>query len=406
MPAPVNHPEAPLRLERMGAHAVEFLGHYGPGAGLRHFFSPGRVNLFGGHLDYNGGPVMPTAIDRGTFIAVRPRSDSIVRMTSGLGQGGVEFDLARLPDQRLGSWVDYPLGVVIDLARRTCMGGGTPVGMDISFGGDLPIGSGLSSSASICVGTALMLDTLWGLGMSAVECVHAALSAEREFVGVQCGIMDPFAIGCARRDHILWLDCKDESYEHLPIDQASLAILVTDTGVKRELAASEFNLRVQQCGEAYEFLRRGSSDAECLRDIPMSVLDACRPQMDPVLARRAEHVIRETQRTFLAREHLLVGETVGLGACMSQTHASLRDLYDVSCPELDLLVEAARDCPQALGARLTGAGFGGCTVTLVQRGAEETVRAALSARFEAQYGRVPTVEVFGGDSGPREIQLP
>jgi len=405
MAIPGTHTEPPARFEQMLDHVARFEQCHGPGQGQRFFFSPGRVNLFGGHLDYNGGPVMPTAIDRGTFIAARTRPDRLLRMASAFDSQVVEIELDRLPNSPLGGWVDYPLGVVIDLmAGQSRRDGPEPQhGMDILFGGDLPIGSGLSSSASICVGTALMLDAFWDLGLSQVERVHSALRAERSFVGVQCGIMDPYAIGCAREGHLLWLDCKDESIEFLPIDHDRLSILVTNTGVQRTLAASEFNRRVEQCSLAFEALRMACPTATCLRDIPLEVLEDHRGSLDSVLANRAEHVIRETRRTFEAREHLLAGNSQGMGDCMTQTHESLRRLYEVSCPELDLLVEAAEACPGAYGARLTGAGFGGCTVTLVSRGEEEKVRGVLKARFQGRFGVLPQVEVFEGDPGPREI---
>ncbi len=388
----------------MAAHAAQFVDCHGPGPDPRLFFSPGRVNLFGGHLDYNGGPVMPTAIDRGTFIAARSRSDRLLRMASAYDPQVVEVDLDQLPATRVSKWVDYPLGVIVELAAQVAgPGSALPGGLDILYGGDLPIGSGLSSSASICVGTALMLDSLWGLELSNLDRVRVALRAERHFVGVQCGIMDPYAIGCAREGHLLWLDCKDESIEYLPIDGTQLSILVTNTGVQRALAASEFNRRVDQCAQAFDTLRSSSPEATCLRDIPLDVFESMRGSMDPVLGARAEHVIHEVRRTFVAMEHLLGGNPGGLGVCMTHTHESLRSLYQVSCPELDLLVETAAGCPGAFGARLTGAGFGGCTVTLVRRGEERDVQASLEARFEGEFGRRPQVEVFEGDPGPREI---
>ncbi|MDP6739023.1 MAG: galactokinase [Planctomycetota bacterium] len=404
MVTPGRHTDSQARLEQLAAHASQFLECHGPGQAPRLFFSPGRVNLFGGHLDYNGGPVMPTAIDRGTFIAARSRSDRLLRMASAYDRQVVEIDLDQLPRARVSKWVDYPLGVVLDLTTQQAESDSAlPGGLDILYGGDLPIGSGLSSSASICVGTAVMLDSLWSLGLSNLDRVRAALRAERHFVGVQCGIMDPYAIGCARAGHLLWLDCKDESIEYLPIDGAQLSILVTNTGVQRALAASEFNRRVDQCAQAFDILRSASAEATCLRDIPLEVLESERGSMDPVLANRAEHVIHEVRRTFEAREFLLAGDPEGMGVCMTQTHESLRSLYEVSCSELDFLVEVAATCPGAFGARLTGAGFGGCTVTLVRRGDEDEVQASLEARFEAEFGRCPTVEVFEGDPGPREI---
>ena len=400
-------PAAVRSLEELAAeHVRAFHERYGKRSEPpRLFFSPGRVNLFGGHLDYNGGPVMPTAIDRGTLVAARRRRDDRLLLATTHDARDFEFDLDEAPLERLGQWVDYPLGVIVDLLARERERGpaaGT-CGLEVLFGGNLPVGAGLSSSASVCVGTAFALDHLWGLGLGPGERVASALRAERSFVGVQCGIMDPYAVGYARPGHVLWLDCKDRSFEHLPIDLERLAVLVADTGIKRELAAGEFNLRVEQCRAAFEALAPHAPGAEVLRDIPAAVLEAHGHQLDPVLLRRARHVVDEVARTFGARAALLQGDVAALGRTMTAAHVSLRDLYEVSCPELDALVEAAAETPGALGARLTGAGFGGCVVALIERDAAASVTAALQASFRARFGREPAVEVFGGDEGPREL---
>jgi galactokinase len=386
-------------------HAAAFEARFGPSRGaIRAFFSPGRVNLMGAHLDYSGGPVMPTAIDRGTFIALRPRPGPRIRLASTLDPEAFEFDLERLPAARLGRWVDYPLGVLAALVRRArdarALGG-----CELLFGGNLPVGAGLSSSASICVGTAFALDRLWNLGLEPLELVDVALEAERGFVGVQCGIMDPYAVGLARPGHLLWLDCADRSWEHLPFDGSRVQIAVADSGVRRELAQVAFNERVRESAAAFEALRPYAPGARCLRDVPPAVLEAHRSELDPILARRAQHVLDEVGRTCAAREALLAGDLATLGALMTRTHDSLRDLYEVSVPELDQLVASARSVPGVLGARLTGAGFGGCVVVLLERGTAGALRTVLERDFRARFGRVPGFEVFAGDSGPREIDL-
>lgn len=395
------------REDRLTEHAESFQACYGRGGPPRLFFAPGRVNLFGGHLDYNGGPVMPTAIDRGTFLAVRPRSDRRIILGSTQDADGLEFDLESLPTTAQERWVDYPLGVLLDLAAwaKGSQTGGELCGLDVLYGGDLPLGAGLSSSASICVGTAYMLDKVWGLGLEVGQRVRSALSAERGFVGVQCGIMDPFAVGHAKPGHMLWLDCKDESYEHLPLDPDRLAVVVADTGVKRKLAATEFNRRVAQCRSALEKLALRAPGLSVLRDVTTELLAEHGHCLDPVEMRRAQHVVAEVERTFEARASLLTGDLKAMAAQMFQTHESLRTLYEVSCPELDCLVEAARGAPGALGSRLTGAGFGGCTVTLVERRATAEVCEVLTRRYDAAFGVTPTVQVFGGDPGPRELTL-
>ena len=408
---PKSPAEAALA-EPLQLHLASFDARMGVGgASTRVFFAPGRVNLFGGHLDYNGGPVMPTAINRGTFLAIRRRADRMVRLESQLDSQGLTFDLDHVPKDRSGRWVDYPVGVVRELLeqRRVKLEAGVEPneptelqGLDVLYGGNLPVGAGLSSSASICVGTAFALNEVWELGLDRMEQVHCALEAERRFVGVQCGIMDPYSIGLAKPGHLLWLDCKDRSYQHLPIDYSELSIVVANSGVQRELAAGEFNKRVQQCQDAFLALQPFMPEAECLRDITPEIFEKNEGSMEPVLARRARHVVYEVVRTMEAREALFNGDYVKLGGFMTQTHKSLRDHFEVSSAELDLLVEAATECEGCFGSRLTGAGFGGCTVMLVHPDRVPEVVAHVQSRYSQAKGWVPQVEVFQGDEGPRE----
>ncbi len=385
--------------ELLARHARDFASAFGPGAPPRLFFSPGRVNLMGAHLDYNGGPVMPTAIDRGTFFAVRARADRGLLLASTSEARRFALDLDGAAFARQGHWVDYPAGVIEalrGLAPRA-------PGLEILFGGNLPVGAGLSSSASICVGTAYVLDKLWELQLRAPARVDVALRAEREFVGVRCGMMDPFAVGLAQPGHILWLDCKDGSNARLPLDSKRVAIAVADTGVRRELAQGAFNERVAQAAAAFAALAPFEVGATCLRDIPAGVFEARRSKLDPVLARRAEHVITEVARTFSARQALEANDVSCFGSQMFAAHRSLRDLYDVSCPELDVLVDAAGEASGVLGSRLTGAGFGGCVVILIEADKIESAVEHVARGFEVRFGRRPPIDVFATDAGPREI---
>jgi galactokinase len=389
-------------------HAAEVAARFGPGPPPRIFFSPGRVNLMGAHLDYNGGPVMPTAIDRGTFLGLRPRKDRRIRFVSTLEPAGLEADLSDLPAERSGRWVDYALGVLLELMELARRRGWTQElsGLDILYGGNLAVGAGLSSSASICVGTAFALGASWDLPLDRMDVVHAALRAERGFVGVQCGIMDPYAIGLAQEDRLLWLDCKDASSEYLPFGAGGLSIAVADTHVRRTLAQVAFNERVDQCRAAFEGLRSSQPESTCLRDIRIETLRASAGRIDPVAARRAEHVIREVGRTFEARQALIAGDPQAFGRQMFLAHESLRDLFEVSVPELDRIVESAAACEGVLGARLTGAGFGGCAVILLETAAAPSVSSRIAFDFERRFGRKPSIEIFGGDAGPREIASP
>jgi galactokinase len=376
--------------------------HFGRRDVPRVYYAPGRVNLMGAHLDYNGGPVMPVAVDRGTFIALGARGDARLRLASLLQPGECEVDLERAaPSARSGAWFDYPLGVAQALRSQRQRA----VGLDALFGGNLPIGGGLSSSASICVGTSLAFEQAWGIEKSNLERIEVALWAEREFVGVKCGVMDPTSIALARRGRLLWLDCRDRSFEHVALDDARIALGVADSGVRRELARGDFNLRVEQCRAAFEHLRRYAPGATCLREVPADVLASHATELAPVVARRARHVVSEVERTFAARHALARGELDEFGALMSRTHASLRDDYEVSLPELDCLAETGCALDGVYGARVTGAGFGGCVVVLLHPRASAALAPALESEFARRFGRVPRVTIYASSDGPRELSI-
>ena len=381
-------------------HARHFLALF-PGTAPRLFFSPGRVNLMGAHLDYNGGPVMPMALDRGTFLALRPRADRRVVLASTLDEERLEVELDALPARARGRWFDYPLGVLVHLAATRPGARGA----ELLFGGNLPIGAGLSSSASICVGTACALRARWGEPADPMACIEAALWGERAWVGVQCGIMDPYAVALSRPGHVLWLECREARYRHLPFDSDGLAIAIVDSGIRRELAKGDFNRRVSECQEAFRILGPHAQGAPVLAEVTPEVVERHAALLAPPLLARARHVVGEVARTRAARAALERGESEVFGRCVSATHESLRDLYEVSVPELDLVVARARSWPGVLGARLTGAGFGGCAVVVLRPEARPGFREHLEQAFEARFGRRPPVFFFRGDGGPREVVL-
>ena len=388
-------------IDELRAHRARFEERFGATEEVRLFYAPGRVNLMGAHLDYNGGPVMPTAINRGTFFAIRVRADHSLNLSSTLEAPDLSAPVWDLPARAEQAWFDYPVGVVRHLLRR----GGRPEGLDVLVGGNLPIGAGLSSSASICVGTSFAFHRVWGLEGELSEILDAALWAEREFVGVQCGIMDPLAVGLTRPGHLLWLDCKDESIEHIPLDGDEVAIAVVDTGIRRELARGEFNRRVSECAEVFTRMKGFVEGATCLRDIPAAVVEAHAELLDEVHLRRARHVTSEVARAFAARDALVAGDLEGFGRRVTQSHESLRDLFEVSVPELDVIVESALEWEGVLGARLTGAGFGGCAVVLLRQDAREGFAEHLADAFAKRFGRRPPVHFFLSDAGPREVVL-
>ena len=388
---------------RFTAHRRAFHGRYGAAdEPTRVFFAPGRINLMGAHLDYNGGPVMPMAIDRGTFLALRPRTDGRLRLASSREERTLDTPLAGLHGQAAsGAWWDYPVGVLRALADAGAWDPAALGGFDLLFGGDLPVGAGLSSSASITLVTALALDGALGLGLAVEAAIRAALWAEREYVGVQCGIMDPYAVGFARAGQVLLLDCTDRSWQHLALDGERYRVGILDTGVRRELARGAFNERVAQCAAAFEALAPLAPGARCLAEVPAELLDGA--DLDPVVARRARHVVEETARTWSSRDALRRGDVPGFAREMFAAHRSLRELYEVSIPELDTLVEVAEAHEGVLGARLTGAGFGGCVAAVLRAGAETDFAAEASARFRERHGAEPAVAFYKGSPGLGEV---
>jgi galactokinase len=398
MSSPRSNAESPELAALLRVHAQRFHALF-PGAAPRLFFSPGRVNLMGAHLDYNGGMVMPMALDRGTFVALRPRQDRRLVLASTLEEERLSVELGELPTQARGRWFDYPLGVLVHLLKTRS----AAKGVEILFGGNLPIGAGLSSSASICVGTAFALRASWGEAPDPMACIEAALWGERSWVGVQCGIMDPYAVALSRPGHVLWLECQEARYSHLAFPAEELAIAIVDSGVRRELAKGDFNRRVEECGEVFRRLGPRVPGARVLADVPLEVVERQADELGPLLARRARHVAGEVARTRAARVALERGDVQAFGQCVHATHLSLRDLYEVSVPELDRIVELARAWPGVLGARLTGAGFGGCAVVVLRPSAMDGFRAHIERGFEPHFGRKPPVFFFRGDAGPREL---
>jgi galactokinase len=357
--------------------------------------APGRVNLIGEHTDYNDGFVLPAAIDRAITYAGRRRADRRVRVYSDDFKASVEFDLDDIQKDREHTWSNFLRGV-----SKFLEGDGYRLtGADIAFGGDVPREAGLSSSAAVEVGATALWNKLLVLGLDPVYVVKLSRRTENEFVGVPCGIMDQFISALGRRDHALFLDCRDLTYRHVPL-RSDVKIVVCNSGVKRALAQSEYEVRLKQCREAVAKIAAITGRAvKSLRDVQLSDLEAARGAMDNLLWRRAHHVVSENQRTLEAVKVLQAGDLERFGELMNQSHESLRDDYEVSSKELDQLVELARRQPGVLGARMTGAGFGGCTVNLVRDGAAEGFAQAVAKSYEAALGLKAEIYVCRASDG-------
>ena len=346
--------------------------------------APGRVNLLGEHVDYNDGWVLPAAIDRTVQLAAAPRSDGLVRLHALDLDAEVVFNLesldARLDvdGQPLPSWAMYPAGVAWVLRGKQRL----VKGMEGWFTSDIPIGSGLSSSAAVLTAFAAMWQALGGWEVDNLTLARLCQEAENRYVGVNCGLMDQFASANGVEGSVLFFDTRSLQWYPLPLPQQTV-IIVADSGVRRSLANSAYNERRAACEQAVEGLRQHLPGIRALRDVTPDQFARFSSGLPELVARRARYVVEECARVQQALVLLQNGDAVGFGQLMFQTHAGLRDLYEVSCPELDALVDIASAQPGCFGARLTGAGFGGCTVNLVaEAAAEDFIRNLAQGYFE------------------------
>ncbi len=371
-----------------------------PAARPRAFFAPGRANLLGAHVDYNGGCVMPVALSRGTYALVAPRTDGMLRVESEQFPGQpIEIPLSDLRPGRTRGWSAYLEGALWSAAGAW----GPLPGLDALIAADLPMAKGLSSSASVECVMVYAAARLLGREPDADESIRLAHAAETRYVGVRCGILDQTAIFLGRADSVLHFDCMELTREHLPLDSRRALVAIVDSGLARDLAASAFNQRVAECTKALATLQERLPGVTCLRDVRAQDFAACADLLPPVQQRRVRHVIEEHQRTLRGAEALRRGDLASFGALISAAHQSLRTLYEVSTPELDALAAAAVEVPGCYGARLTGAGFGGCIVALVHPEVREEFSARMPRAYLETCGRRTEVLWFTPAGGPAEI---
>lgn len=356
--------------------------------------APGRVNLIGEHTDYNQGFVLPAAIDRSVWYAGRRRADRKVRAYSVDFQDQIEFDLDRVQKDEQHPWSNYLRGVSKFMQADSLK---LP-GVDLVMGGDVPREAGLSSSAAVEVGAAVFWEKILNRQPDPISLVKLAQKAENEFVGVPSGIMDQFVSALGKKDHALFLDCRDLTYFHVPLS-SDVKIVVCNSGVKRALAKSEYEVRVSQCQQAVERLRARGLAINSLREVEPAELETLREALPGVLFKRARHVVTENHRVQCAVDALKEGNVERFGRLMTQSHESLRDDYEVSSRELDVLVELALKHWGVYGARMTGAGFGGCTVSLVSPRASENFARAIQQGYKKALGLQAEVYVCQASNG-------
>ncbi len=349
------------------------------------FFAPGRINLIGEHTDYNGGNVFPCAITLGTYAIAAKNDLKQVRLYSeNFPEAGViSFDLADLDHKKADSWANYPKGMLRYLKEA---GHAIPEGMDMVIFGNIPNGSGLSSSASLELLMGVVLDNLFDLNADRLELIKTGKRVENEFIGVNSGIMDQFAVGMGEENKAILLDCNTLEYEMVPVELGNHAIVIMNTKKRRELVDSKYNERRSECEEALAKLQTVVSIGS-LGELDEETFEKAKAVLESdVLYRRARHAVTENQRTLKAKAALQAGELEAFGQLMNQSHISLRDDYEVTGIELDTLVQAAWDQPGVLGARMTGAGFGGCAIAIVQKEAIPAFIENVGKTYEAAIG--------------------
>ena len=361
--------------------------------------SPGRINLIGEHTDYNEGFVLPGATDRCLVFAVAARADRRCRFYSLDFDQDFATDLDHLHRSEW-RWPDYLQGVLDQFLKA----GYSIGGLDIAFGGNVPIGGGMSSSAAVEAGLAFALNHLFELKLDLLTLALLAQKAENEFVGLRCGIMDMYANLHGRPGQVMKIDCRHLVHEYYPFDRPELRIIISDTGVRRELASSEYNVRRRQCEQGVRVLQKYYPGLKSLRDVSLEMLQEHRTEFDPVVWKRCAYVVRENNRVELACQDLLRHDFNSFGLRMKESHLGLRDEYEVSSPELNLLVEAASAVPGVLGSRMMGAGFGGCTISLVEAAAVEEFQARVSAAYRQETGLAPAIHVVRVEAGTRILE--
>jgi galactokinase len=362
------------------------------------FRAPGRVNLIGEHTDYNDGFVMPAALGFYCYVAAGSRSDHVLHVDSIDFQESCEFRLEDKPAGPTGHWSDYVRGVAAVMASRNVPVAGT----NLVIKGEVPVGSGLSSSAAVEVATAMALLGMSGIDLDRREIASICQEAEHRYAGTKCGIMDQFISCFGQAKHALLLDCRSLDFTHLLIDDR-VRLVICNTMVKHELASGEYNRRRSECEQGVRFLQQFLPQVRALRDVTLQQLERHGKQMSEVTYRRCRHVISEDSRVLAAAEALKQNDLRQFGLLMNDSHESLRDDYEVSCRELDILVAAARDCRGVYGARMTGGGFGGCTVNLVQAGAVDEFRISVLRAYQRVTGLMPQIYVCAAAEGAGEI---
>jgi len=366
------------------------------------FSAPGRVNLIGEHTDYNEGFVLPVAIDKKIIMLGQLREDRLVQVFDLVYKTKIKFSLDSLTPLKKDTWANYLMGVMDEIQKA-----GYPLqGVNLVFTSNIPQRAGLSSSAALEVVTALTMAKLNSLEIEPVEMAHLCRRAENNFVGVACGIMDQYVSCLGQKNYALFIDCRSNDYELIPLKDPNYQIIICNSKVQRGLVDSEYNKRKEECKIATEFFKHKlNREIRALRDIAIDEYEKYQAQLPEIIARRARHVISENYRVQVGVQALREGNFSAFGQLMIESHRSLKNDYEVSCAELDLLVDLALKQEGVLGARMTGAGFGGCTVNLLKRDYVDVFKEKIKKEYKKITGINPDVYLTAPSGGAKVIEL-
>ena len=378
----------------------DFLNIFGEnGNPIRLVKAPGRINLIGEHTDYNNGFVFPIAIDRFIFMAGRKRNDKKIVIYAVDKDEKVETNLNEIYPRKNNQWANYLLGVYSFFKEEKYQLNG----VEIFFVGNIPRGKGLSSSAALEVATCYLLSLLFNIEIEPIKMAEICRKAENEFVGMPCGIMDQFISVLGKEGNAIFLDCQNLHYDYVPIGSQDVNIMITDSGVKRKLTESLYKQRRNECQTAVGLLKKVIPNLDSLRDLSIENFKEHRNILPEVLRKRVKHVVYENERVTKSVDFLNKGHLKEFGKLMYESHISLKDDYEVSCKELDILVEIVKKCKGVIGSRMTGAGFGGSTVTLIEKQKSENIRNAIRQQYFLETGINPDIYICNTVNGVGEI---
>ena len=362
--------------------------------------APGRVNLIGEHTDYNEGFVLPAAVDKKMFVALAPNGTSTVNVYASAYDQSYAFDVNKIEAVKETKWYSYLKGVIYLIQQRNKK----VKGVDVIIDGNVPVGAGMSSSAALSSGFAFGLNEVFQLELTRMDIAHIAQKTEHIFLGVMVGIMDMFASLHGKAEHVIKLDCRSMEYEYIPFRFPDYKIVLVNTMVEHSLASSEYNVRRKQCEEGVAIMKKHlGENIKTLRDVPLKELEAHKDELSAEVYRRCSYVLKENERLLKGCDMLKAGDLEGFGKLMYETHEGLSKDYNVSCKELDLLVEHAKTFKEVAGSRMMGGGFGGCTINLVQEECVERFTTFIKEKYKAAFNKEPEVYITQIEEGVRVI---